>query len=100
MATVPSWQARQSFDEPVGWPSDGALGLSVAASVYGSIEDTSGQVVYADLTNKVDWAVGLSYLPYRYAGGIRRSLDVIDGTPVIVDQYLLQRQTDASAFAP
>jgi hypothetical protein len=73
--------------------------LSAAASVYGSVEDTSGQLVYSNLTRRLDWAVGAQYLPYRYAGGIVRSLEVIEGTPVIADQYLVQRQTDASAFA-
>jgi hypothetical protein len=77
----------------------GNRNLSIGASVYGSIQDTSGQVVYANLTRKIDWAVGMQYLPYRYAGGIRRSLEVVQGTPVVVDQYLLQRQTDASTFA-
>jgi hypothetical protein len=71
----------------------------VGASVYGSLRDTSGQVVYSNLTRKLDWAVGLSYVPYRYSGGIFRSLDVVDGVPVVADRYVLQRQTDASAFA-
>lgn len=77
----------------------GNRNLSVAASVYGSLRDTSGQVVYSNLTRKLDWAVGLSYVPYRYSGGIFRSLDVVDGVPVVADRYVLQRQTDASAFA-
>ena len=77
----------------------GNRNLSAAASVYGSVEDISGQLVYSNLTKKIDWAVGTQYVPYRYAGGIFRSLQVVDGIPVIADQYLLQRQTDASAFA-
>jgi Tol biopolymer transport system component len=77
----------------------GNRNLSAAASVYGSIQDTSGQLVYSNLTKRIDWGVGAQYAPYRYAGGIFRSLQVVEGTPVIADQYLVQRETDASAFA-
>jgi hypothetical protein len=73
--------------------------LALAANVYGSLQDTSGQVVYTNLEKKMDWGVGMQYVPYLYSGGILRSFEDVDGNPVVVDRYLLQRQTDASAFA-
>jgi sugar lactone lactonase YvrE len=73
--------------------------LAVAANVYGSLQDISGQVVYTNLENKMDWGVGMQYVPYLYSGGILRTFEIVDDTPVVADKYLLQRQTDASAFA-
>jgi hypothetical protein len=73
--------------------------LAVGVQAYGSFADTAGQVVYTNLTKKLDWAVGAQYVPYLYAAGAQRSLDSIGGEPVVVDEYLLQRQTNAAVFA-
>jgi WD40 repeat protein len=73
--------------------------LAVAANVYGSFQDTAAQVVYTDLSKKMDWGVGAQFIPYLYGGGIQESLTTAQGQPVIADQTLLFRQTEAAAFA-
>jgi hypothetical protein len=77
----------------------GNRNLSVAVQSFGGLEDIAGQVVYSNLSKRFDWATGVSYVPYLYAGGFSRTLQNIGGEPIVVDQYLLQRQTNASAFA-
>ena len=37
-------------------------------------------------------------MPYLYSGWLASNLDDSGGTPVVVDQYLLQRQTDLALF--
>jgi WD40 repeat protein len=72
--------------------------LAVAANVYGSFQDTAAQVVYTDLSKKMDWGVGAQFVPYLYGGGIQENLGVVQGQPVIADQTALFRETDAAVF--
>jgi hypothetical protein len=73
--------------------------LSVAFQSFGGLQDIAGQVVYSNLKKRFDWAFGAEYIPYLYAGGFQRSLvEGSGGEPLIVDRYLLQRQTNAALF--
>jgi hypothetical protein len=73
--------------------------LSLAVQSLGELRDIAGQAAYTNLTRRLDWGVGVEYVPYLYAGGISSGVTLAsDGTPVIVDSYTLLRQTDAAAF--
>ena len=73
--------------------------LSVAVQAYGDVQDIAGQVQYANLTHRFDWAVGAQYVPYLYSGGYTAGYTTVNGQQLFVEEYLLERQTDASVFA-
>ena len=73
--------------------------LSVAVQSFGGIQDIAGQVQYANLSRRLDWAVGAQYVPYLYSGGYSAGYAIVDGQQLFVEEYLLERQTDASVFA-
>jgi WD40 repeat protein len=73
--------------------------LSVAVQAYGDVQDIAGQVQYANLTHRFDWAVGAQYVPYLYSGGYSAGYNNVNGQQLFVEEYLLERQTDASVFA-
>jgi dipeptidyl aminopeptidase/acylaminoacyl peptidase len=77
----------------------GNRNLSLAFQSFGGLQDIAGQAVYANLTKRFDWAVGAEYIPYLYAGAFDRALVQGAGEPVIVDTYVLERQTNAALFA-
>jgi hypothetical protein len=77
----------------------GNRNLSVAVQSFGGIQDIAGQVQYANLTHRFDWAVGAQYVPYLYSGGYSAGFTSVNGQPLYVEEYLLERQTDAAAFA-
>jgi WD40 repeat protein len=77
----------------------GNRNLSVGVSAFGSLEDIAGQVQYANLSKRLDWAVGGQYIPYLYSGGYSAGFTEQNGQILFVEQYLLLRQTDASAYA-
>ncbi len=76
----------------------GNRNLAVALQTYGELRDIAGQVAYTNLTRRLDWGVGAQYVPYLYSGGYSSSLVDADGVPLIVDEYLIQRQTDVALF--
>ena len=73
--------------------------LGVVAQINGGIQDIAGLVQYANLSKRFDWAVGLQHIPYITGGTFNRYRDTLDGLPVIVDDYLLERQTSTGAVA-
>ncbi len=73
--------------------------LGATIQVNGSFEDIAGLLQYTNRTDRFDWGVGLEQFPYITAGAFSRYRDVIDGTPVIVDEYLLERQTNTGVYA-
>jgi hypothetical protein len=73
--------------------------LSVAVQSFGSFQDIAGQVQYANLSHRFDWALGAQYIPYLYSGGYAAGYTQQNGQVVYAEQYLLARQTDASVFA-
>ncbi len=72
--------------------------LALSLQTYGELRDIAGQVAYTNLTRRLDWAVGAQYVPYLYSGGYASSLVESDGVPLIVDEYLRERQTDLALF--
>jgi len=77
----------------------GNQNLGVAIGAYGSLRDTSGQVFYSNLKKKFDWSVGLRHIPYLSLGGYSQSVDGSSGTPILLQQSLIFRQTYSSAYA-
>jgi Tol biopolymer transport system component len=78
----------------------GNRNLSLGVQSFGGLQDIAGQAVYSNLTKRFDWAVGAEYIPYIYSGGFSRSLvEGGGGEPLIVDEYVLERQTNAALFA-
>jgi hypothetical protein len=77
----------------------GNRNLSVAVQSFGGVQDIAGQVQFANLTHRFDWAVGAQYVPYLYSGGYSAGFTNSNGQPLYVEEYLLERQTDAAAFA-
>jgi hypothetical protein len=76
----------------------GNQNLAVSVQTFGELRDIAGQVAYTNLTHRLDWGVGAQYVPYLYSGGLTETLADAGGTPVIVDEYLLERQTDVALF--
>lgn len=66
------------------------LGAAVQAS--GSFRDIGGQVGYQNLANRLNWGVVVQHLPFR-TGGVSRTVATVDGTPAVVDQVLISRET-------
>jgi outer membrane protein assembly factor BamA len=73
--------------------------LGVVAQINGGIQDIAGLVQYANLSKRFDWAVGVQHIPYITGGTFNRYRDTVDGFPVIVDDYLLERQTSTGTVA-
>ncbi len=69
--------------------------LALSVQTFGELRDIAGQALYTNLSHRLDWGVGAQFVPYLYSGGITESLTP---TGEIVDQYLLERQTDAAIF--
>jgi len=72
--------------------------LGAAVQINGGFDDIGGLVQYTNLTKRFDWSVGFQHFPYITDGVFARYTDTIDGTPVIVDDYLLERQTSTGVF--
>lgn len=72
--------------------------LGVAVQASGTVQDVGGQVLYLDRSRR--WILGgtLEYLPYRF-GSFGQALGVIDGQEVLIEQSLMERQTNSSAAA-
>jgi hypothetical protein len=75
----------------------GNRNLTLAMQSFGDVQDIAGQVVYTNLTHRLDWGVGAEYIPYLYGGGVSSTISLSDG--VEADQYMLYRQTNAALFA-
>jgi hypothetical protein len=73
--------------------------LGVMAQINGGIQDIAGLVQYANLSKRFDWAVGVQHIPYITGGTFNRYRDTVDGLPVIVDDFLLERQTSTGTVA-
>lgn len=58
-----------------------------------SVNDIGGAVMYRNLSRRWNWGVGVDQSPYR-TGGISQALADIDGTPSLVEQTVIFRQTD------
>ena len=76
----------------------GNRNLAMSLQMYGDLRDVAGQVSYANLTHRLDWGVGAQYVPYLYYGGYSSSPGDVGGTPVIIDEYRQDRQTDLAVF--
>ena len=73
--------------------------LGVAFQVNGGFQDIAAQVAYTNLKKRFDWSVGIEHLPYISAGGLVQETDQIAGEPVLVDRFIVERQTYSSVFA-
>jgi Tol biopolymer transport system component len=72
--------------------------LGATVQINGRLQDIAGLVQYTNLTDRFDWGVGISQFPYITAGAFTRYGEVVNGTPVIVDEYLLERQTNTGVY--
>ena len=74
--------------------------LQINSSLNGemSFKDIGAAAAYTNLRNRWNWGVYAEQAPYR-SGAFGVATDVIDGTPAIIEQTLILRQTNRSAGA-
>jgi outer membrane protein assembly factor BamA len=68
--------------------------VATTVQAAGSLEEIGGQLQYMNRTSRWTWGAALEYIPYRF-GSFSQTATTIEGTPVVVEEALLQRQTDA-----
>ncbi|MGE0704106.1 MAG: BamA/TamA family outer membrane protein [Vicinamibacterales bacterium] len=73
-----------------------AFQLSAGLGGDFSARDSAAQVAYTNRKHRWNWGLLGGQVPYL-SGGLRTTLDEIDGHPVIVDETILLRQTERSA---
>ena len=72
--------------------------VGAALAAQGTFKDIGGEVYYKNTKRRWNWLTGISHIPY-VQGFQSRSLDEIDGTPVIRYDQVIQRVfVDNAAF--
>jgi hypothetical protein len=71
--------------------------LVTGLNVQGSIKDVNALVGYQNLTHRLNWGIVADQIPYR-TGGFAEGTATINGEPALVQQQLLQRQTNRDLF--
>jgi Tol biopolymer transport system component len=71
--------------------------LVTGLNVQGSIKDVNALVAYQNLTHRLNWGVAAEQVPYT-TGGFTEGTATINGDPALVDQQLLQRQTNRDVY--
>jgi Tol biopolymer transport system component len=75
------------------------VGFQINSGVTGgiSLKDTAVQVGYRNMKNRINWGFGGGQIPYRSAG-FRAGYDSIGGQPAYVEETVLFRQVERSAY--
>jgi WD40 repeat protein len=71
--------------------------LVTGLSVQGSLKDVNALVGYQNLTHRLNWGVAAQQTPYL-TGAFATGTATIDGQPALVDQELLERQTNRDVY--
>jgi hypothetical protein len=71
--------------------------LVTGLNVQGSFKDVNALVGYQNLTNRLNWGAVAQQTPY-VTGGFAQGTSTIDGQPALVDQELLDRQTNRDVY--
>jgi Tol biopolymer transport system component len=71
--------------------------LVTALQAQGSIKDVNALVGYQNLSNRLNWGVAAQQTPYL-TGAFAEGATTIDGQPALVNQELLERQTNRDLF--
>jgi WD40 repeat protein len=71
--------------------------LVTGLNVQGSLKDVNALVGYQNLSHRLNWAVGVQQTPYL-AGAFAEGTADVNGEPALVDQELIQRQTNRDVF--
>jgi WD40 repeat protein len=71
--------------------------LVTGLDVQGSLKDVNALVAYQNLTHRLNWGVVADQTPYLTGAFAEGTADV-NGEPALVDQQLLQRQTNRDFF--
>ncbi|HET6796728.1 MAG TPA: BamA/TamA family outer membrane protein [Gemmatimonadales bacterium] len=71
--------------------------LVTGLQVQGSLKDVNALVGYQNLTHRLNWALVAQQTPYL-TGGFAEGTADINGEPALVDQQLLERQTNRDFF--
>jgi hypothetical protein len=71
--------------------------LVTGLNVQGSLKDVNALVGYQNLSHRLNWGVIAEQVPYL-TGGFAEGTSTINGEPALVDQEVLQRQTNRDVF--
>ena len=67
--------------------------LMTGLQINGGLKDLSAVLGYQNLAHRLNWGVIAQQVPYT-TGAFAEALSTLDGQPVVVDQELIQRQTN------
>jgi hypothetical protein len=71
--------------------------LVTGLNVQGSLKDVNALVGYQNLSHRLNWGVIAQQTPY-VTGGFVEGTSTVDGEPVLVNQTLLERQTNRDVY--
>jgi WD40 repeat protein len=71
--------------------------LVTGLQVQGSLKDVFALVGYQNLSHRLNWGIAAQQTPYL-TGGFAEGTTTIGGEPALVDQQLLERQTNRDVF--
>ncbi len=69
--------------------------LATALQVQGSLKDVAALVGYTNLSNRLNWGIAAQQIPYL-TGFVNSGVGTVNGTPALIEQQLLYRQTNRS----
>jgi Tol biopolymer transport system component len=71
----------------------GNRNLVTGLQINGSLKDLTALVGYQNLSHRLNWGVVAQQVPYA-TGAFAQNLTTVDGQPVVVEQDLIDRQTN------
>jgi Tol biopolymer transport system component len=71
--------------------------LVTGLNVQGSLKDVNALVGYQNLSHRLNWGVAAQQTPY-VTGAFAEGTSTINGQPALVDQELLERQTNRDVY--
>jgi Tol biopolymer transport system component len=71
--------------------------LVTGLNVQGGLKDVNALVGYQNLSNRLNWGAAAQQTPY-VTGAFAQGTSTIDGQPALVEQELLERQTNRDIF--
>jgi Tol biopolymer transport system component len=71
--------------------------LVTGLNVQGTLKDVNALVGYQNLAHRLNWGVVAEQVPY-VTGGFVEGTSTVNGEPALVDQELLQRQTNRDFY--
>ncbi len=67
--------------------------LATELQVNGGLKDVTAVVAYQNLARRLDWGLAVQQVPYL-SGAYASGTATVDGEPLLVEQQLLERQTN------